>query len=188
MLERLKINSNSDENYDSEYDEEYVREFEPESRDSRLDAPDDPRRDPAPGEAPARKPSAKGRRPAAARPASDGPRITKRMKDEAQEEIESLLLLGAALWGMQAPPVAEELERAAPRSAEIITRIVARNPKWLLAAREGSLIVDLIALAGVLAPVGKAAYAFYSAPAGGDSGGVEFDPDRFPPFDGLNRG
>lgn len=185
VLERLKITTNSEDNYDSEYDEEYVREFEPESR---PDDPDDPRRDPAPGEAPARKPSAKGRRPAAARPASDGPRITKRMRDEAQEEIESLLMLGAALWGMQAPPVGEELERVAPRSAEIITRIVARNPKWLMAAREGSLIVDLITLAGVLTPVGKAAYAFYSAPAGGAADGVEFDPAQFPPFEGLHRG
>lgn len=185
MLERLKINSNSEGNYDSEYEDEYEGEIAPEI------AEDDPRRDPPPGEAPMRKPGpARGRRPAPTRAAADGPRVTKKMRDEAQEEIESLLLLGAALWGMGAPPCGEELERAAPKSAEIITRIVARNPKWLLAAREGSLILDLIALIGVLAPTGKAAYAFYSAPAGGDErGGVEFDPSRFPPFDaGLNRG
>jgi hypothetical protein len=106
------------------------------------------------------------------------------MKDEAQEEIENFLLLGAAMWAMQAPPCGESLEQAAPKSAEILTRIVARNPKWLLAAREGSLILDLIALTGTLVPTFKVAYAFYSAPKGGDERGVEFDPSRFPAYDG----
>jgi hypothetical protein len=180
VLEKLGMAPESDTEYVSEFDTESEREFTDESVDEF-----DPNRDPEPGQPAPR---------TATRPKSKlsqvrdvGPRVTKKMRDDAQSEIESIVQVLALGWGWQAPPCGEALEEAAPAFAEKLTKIVARNPRWLQKVRDGGLIADIIACAGTLAPVAKTAAAYYTQPREGssDGNGVEFDPTRFQPYDGT---
>lgn len=178
VLEKLRINPESE--------EEFPREFDPESEEESGTEPD-PNWDPSPGEAPARKTTAAPRgKLAQVRDAA--PRVTKRMRDDAQAEIQSIVEVIALGWGWQAPPCGDALEAAAPEFAEKLTRIVARNPRWLQRVRDGGLVADIIACAGTLAPVAKVAAAYYTQPKEGGSysgPGVEFDPAQFQPYDGT---
>lgn len=180
VLEQLGMTPETDQEYTSEYDMESERESMPE-----LEEEYNPNRDPEPGQ-PAPRP--------ATRPKSKlsqvrdvGPRVTKKMKDDAQGEIESIVQVLALGWGWQAPPCGEALEEAAPAFAEKLVKIVARNPRWLQKVRDGGLIADIIACFGTLAPVAKVAAAYYTQPREGssDGNGVEFDPTAFRPYDGT---
>jgi hypothetical protein len=182
VLEKLRIGP--------ELDPESGVEFDPESRQEsgeEFDYESNPNLDPPPGASTSRTSGGKSA-PKIARTASEtGPRITKKMRDEAQEEIQSIVEVLALAWGWQAPPCGEALEQAAPEFAAKLTKIVARNPRWLQRVREGGVIADILACAGTLAPVAAAARQFYfSRPEGGDyrGPGVEFDPSRFQPYDG----
>jgi hypothetical protein len=180
VLEKLRIGPETDDEFPSEFDAEPDREF-----DSEPDYESNPNLDPPPGEAPPR---------AAARPKAKlsqvsqaVPRITKKMREDAQAEIQSIVEVIALGWGWQAPPCGDALEAAAPEFAEKLTRIVARNPRWLQRVRDGGLIADVIACAGTLAPVAKVAAAHYTQPKEGKhrGPGVEFDPAQFQPYDGT---
>jgi hypothetical protein len=73
--------------------------------------------------------------------------------------------------------------------AEKLVKIIARNPKWLLRVREGNLLADCLAFAGACKPVGQVAWSYYTAPKDEEvRGGVEFDPQAFPAFGGIQRG
>lgn len=177
VLEKLGMTTQSDQEYESEYDQEPDRESTEEFTEEY-----NPNRDPEPGQPAPR---------TAARPKTKlsqvrdvGPRVTKKMRDDAQSEIESIVQVLALGWGWQAPPCGEALEEAAPAFAEKLTKIVARNPRWLQKVRDGGLIADIIACAGTLAPVAKAAAAYYTQPRedSSDGNGVEFDPTAFPAY------
>ena len=178
VLEKLRINSETDEEFNSDSFPEYGTE----SMDDSVQEPD-PNWDPEPGQAPSRTASRTKAKLAQVR--EPGPRITKKMRDDAQNEIQSIVEVLALAWGWQAPPCGEALEAAAPGFAEKATRIIARNPRWLQRVRDGGLIADLVACAGTLAPVAKVAVAHYSQPKEDTSGVVEFDPARFPAYDGT---
>jgi hypothetical protein len=179
VLEKLRIGPESDDEFRSEFEAESVQESDLES-----DYESNPDLDPVPGQSSSR---------AAARPKTKlsqvreaGPRITKKMRDDAQAEIQSMVEVIALGWGWQAPPCGDALEQAAPEFAEKLTRIVARNPRWLQRVRDGGLIADIIACAGTLAPVAKVAAAYYTQPKESSRGpGVEFDPAQFQPYDGT---
>lgn len=174
LLEKLRIPSDSDEENTEEIDRELAEEFGDGSDDN-------PHRDPQPGEAPPRKARAAKSAPAP----RDTTRITKKHRDEAQEEVETFLQMLALTWGWQAPPCGEALEAAAPDIAAKVTKLLARKPAWLLKVREGGLLADALGIALALKPVVSVAWEHYSSPGGGDSrGGVEFDPERFAPYTG----
>lgn len=179
VLEKLRISSETDGEFSPEFDGESGREF-----DSEPDYESDQNLDPAPGQA---APRATSRAKAQLSQVRDSaPRITKRMRDEAQNEIQSIVEVLALAWGWQAPPCGEALEAAAPAFSEKATRIIARNPRWLQRVRDGGLIADLVACAGTLAPVAKVAAQHYSTPKEANTdGGVVFDPDQFRPYDGT---
>lgn len=179
VLEKLGMTTESDTEYESEYD----RESEQESGEE-FEQEFNPNRDPEPGQpAPRTATRAKSK---LSQVRDVGPRVTKKMRDDAQSEIESIVQVLALGWGWQAPPCGEALEEAAPAFAEKLTRIVARNPRWLQKVRDGGLIADIIACAGTLAPVAKTAAAYYTRPKEDSDGhGVEFDPSRFQPYDGT---
>jgi hypothetical protein len=173
LLEKLRIPSDSEDENGEEVAVEFEREFTEEFDDN-------PHRDPQPGEAPPRK-----ARAAAKAAPRETPRITKKHKDEAQEEVETFLLMLSLTWGWQAPPCGDALEAAAPDIAAKVVKLLARKPQWLLKVREGGLLADALGIALALKPVVTTAWAHYSAPGGGDErGGVEFDPDRFAPYAG----
>lgn len=172
VLEKLRISADSDDDLPPEYADDLDDGF------TAPIADDDPRRDPLPGEAPPRK----ARAAAAKRPAEPS-RITKKHRDEAQEEIATFLEMIALAWGWQAPPCGDALEAAAPAISEKVTRLLARNPKWLLRVRDGGVLADAVGIAIAFKPVVQVAWAHYSAPQErGD--GVAFDPERFPAYDG----
>ena len=175
VLEKLRINPESDEDYDQEYGAESVQESGPKP---------DENWDPEPGEsAPRPMPRAKK---AMSQVRDAAPRITKKMRDDAENEITSIVQVLALAWGWQAPPCGDALHEAAPEFAARLTNIVARNPRWLQRVRDGGLIADVIGCFGALAPVGKTAYAYYTQPKEtADGNGVEFDPARFPAYDGT---
>lgn len=175
VLDKLRITPESDEQSGTEFGAEPDEEFDYES-DRNLDPP--------PGAAPSAKSAGPVRRMAQVREAA--PRITKKMQQDAQDEIQSIVEVLALGWGMQAPPCGEALEEAAPKFAEKLTKIVARNPRWLQRVRDGGVIADIIACAGTLQPVFRAAVAYYSQPKEADHGnGVVFDPAAFQPYDGT---
>lgn len=179
VLEALRIQPESDEESDAEFNTESGAESDTESG-----AEFNPNHDPQPGQASDR-PKPRGRSTLSeVRKAS--PRITKRMRDDAQNEVESMLCVVALAWSWQAPPCGDALESAAPDIAERLVKILARNPRWLQRVRDGGLVADIVQLAGALGPVVKVAYAHYTAPREGGSGGqgVEFNPDEFQPYDG----
>lgn len=174
VLEKLRINPESDEEFASEFDEESASEP--------VLKPDE-NWDPEPGEA-ATRPAPRARR-AMSQVRDAAPRITKKMREDAENEITSIVQVLALAWGWQAPPCGDALHEAAPEFAARLTNIVARNPRWLQRVRDGGLIADVIGCFGALAPVGKVAYAHYTQPKEDTSGGVEFDPSRFPAYDGT---
>lgn len=179
VLDKLRIGPESDEEFSSEFDQESGSESVTES-----DYESNPNLDPSPGLAAPRKPSRA--KEALAQVRDSGPRITKKMRDDAQNEVQSIVEVVALGWGWQAPPCGEALEEAAPQFAEKLTKILARNPRWLQRVRDGGLIADIVQLFGTLAPVAKAAYAYYGAPKEeSNGGGVVFDPERFKPYDGT---
>lgn len=179
VLEKLRIGTESDEEFASESEYESGEEFGAEP-----DYESNPDIDPPPGQSAARSASRPKAKLSQVRDAA--PRITKKMRDDAQDEIQSMVEVLALGWGLQAPPCGEALEAAAPKFAEKLTRIVARNPRWLQRVRDGGLIADIIACAGTLAPVAKIAAAYYTQPREGSHGpGVEFDPSAFQPYDGT---
>jgi hypothetical protein len=179
VLEKLRIGPESEEEFRSEFDAESDHEpdYEP-------DYESNPNIDPPPGRTAPRVQS--GAKKAISQVRDAGPRITKKMRDDAQAEIQSMIEVIALGWGWQAPPCGEALEKAAPDFSEKLTRIVARNPRWLQRVRDGGLIADVIACAGALAPVAKVAAAHYSRPKeANDAHGVEFDPAAFQPYEGT---
>ena len=174
LLEKIRIPSDSDTETDAEFTRDYAEEFAGENDDS-------PHRDPQPGEAPPRK--ARGK--AANVAPRETPRITKKHRDEAQEEVETFLLMLALTWGWQAPPCGDALEAAAPDIAEKVVKLLARKPQWLLRVREGGLLADALGIALALKPVVQVAWQHYTQPQGGDTrGGVEFNPEQFAPYAG----
>ena len=179
VLEKLRIGPESDEEFASELDNESGEEFGAEP-----DYESNPDIDPPPGRSAERSASRPKAKLSQVREA--GPRITKKMRDDAQAEIQSIVEVLALAWGWQAPPCGDALEEAAPAFAEKLTRIVARNPRWLQRVRDGGVIADIIACAGTLSPVFRVAVAYYSQPKEGSHGpGVEFDPSAFQPYDGT---
>ena len=111
------------------------------------------------------------------------PRVTKKHRDDAKEELETFLNVFALAWGLQAPPCGDALEQATPEIAEKLVKILARNPRWLMKVREGGILADILSLCMTLRPVVMTAWGHYSAPRGGDeAGGVPFNPDQFPPY------
>lgn len=179
VLEKLRIGPETDEEFPSEFDPDSDPESGYES-----DYESNPNLDPPPGRAAPRatiKPASK-----LAQVRDAAPRVTKKMRDDAQAEIQSMIEVIALGWSWQAPPCGEALEKAAPDFSEKLTRIVARNPRWLQRVRDGGLIADVIACAGALAPVAKVAAAHYSQPKeANDAHGVEFDPTAFQPYEGT---
>lgn len=181
VLEKLRIGTEFDPEQGVEFDPESEREFDEES-----DYESNPNLDPPPGKTAPR--STGAAKPKLAQVREAAPRITKKMRDDAQNEIQSIVEVLALGWGWQAPPCGEALEQAAPEFAEKLTRIVARNPRWLQRVRDGGILADIIACAGTLAPVARAAKDFYfDRPEGGaySGPGVEFDPQAFQPYDGT---
>jgi hypothetical protein len=178
VLEQLRIRPESDAESDTEFESEY-----PAESGSEFDYESNQNLDPAPGQAPPRSaPRAKARLTSVQ---EAGPRVTKKMRDDAQREVESIVQVIALAWGWQAPPCGDALESVAPEFAEKLTKILARNPRWLVRVRDGGLIADVITLFGTLAPVARAAYAHYGAPKENTDGpNVVFDPTAFPPYDG----
>ncbi|MFJ8719751.1 hypothetical protein ACIRD9_42570 [Streptomyces violaceus] len=179
VLEKLRIGTETDDEFPSEFDPESVPESSRES-----DYESNPNLDPSPGQAAPRKPSRA--KEALSQVRDSGPRITKKMRDDCQNEVESIVQVVALAWGWQAPPCGDALEEVAPEFAEKLTKILARNPRWLMRVRDGGLIADVIQLFGTLAPVAKVAYAYYGAPKEENphGGGVVFDPSQFQPYDG----
>ena len=178
VLEKLRIGTESDEEFVPESDYESGDEFGAEP-----DYESNPDIDPPPGQSAARSASRPKAKLSQVREA--GPRITKKMRDDAQAEIQSIVEVLALAWGWQAPPCGDALEEAAPAFAEKLTRIVARNPRWLQRVRDGGLIADIVGCAGTLAPVVQVAVAYYSQPKEAAHGpGVEFRPEQFPVYDG----
>jgi len=178
VLEKLRIGPETEDEFPSEFDGESESEFTREP-----DYESNPNLDPSPGQAAPRKPSRA--KEALAQVRDSAPRITKKMRDDAQNEVESIVQVVALAWGWQAPPCGDALEAAAPEFAEKLTKILARNPRWLMRVRDGGLIADIIQLFGTLAPVAKVAYAYYGAPKEENpNGGVVFDPTQFQPYDG----
>ena len=180
VLEKLRIGPESEEEYPSEFDTESGVEFETE-----YDYESNKTLDPPPGQPVAREPERPRSRLAQVKDAA--PRVTKKMREDAQAEVESIVEIIALAWGWQAPPCGEALEAAAPKFAEKLTKILARNPRWLQKVRDGGLIADIIACAGTLGPVARVAYEHYSQPREGGAyrgPGVEFDPNQFQPYDG----
>jgi hypothetical protein len=178
VLEKLRIEPETEEEFPSEFDGESGSGFAREP-----DHETNPNLDPSPGQAAPRKPSRA--REALAQVRDSAPRITKKMRDDAQNEVESIVQVLALAWGWQAPPCGDALEAAAPEFAEKLTKILARNPRWLMRVRDGGLIADVIQLFGTLAPVAKVAYAHYGAPKEENpDGGVVFDPSQYQPYDG----
>lgn len=175
VLEKLRIPKDSGDDFPPEKYIDSDDEFEEGFPDGILEE----NRDPAPGEAPTRK-----ARAAAAKPRPDVARITKKHRDEAQEEVETFLEMLALAWGWQAPPCGDALEAAAPDIAAKVTRLLARNPKWLLRVREGGVLADAIGIAVAFKPVVQVAWGHYTQPSGGDEGAPVFDPARFPPYSG----
>jgi hypothetical protein len=178
VLEKLRIGPESGEEFSSEFDPESSSESFAES-----DYETNPNLDPSPGQAAPRKPSRVKETLSQVR--DSGPRITKKMRDDAQAEVESIVQVIALGWGWQAPPCGDALEAVAPEFAERLTKILARNPRWLMRVRDGGLIADIIQLFGTLTPVAKVAYAYYAQPKEENTnGGVVFDPSQFQPYDG----
>lgn len=175
LLEKLRIPGETEEESTDEFSAEFGEEFDPENLDN-------PHRDPQPGEAPPRKARSKAANVAP----RETTRITKKHKDEAQEEVETFLLMLALTWGWQAPPCGDALEAAAPDIAAKVVKLLSRKPQWLLKVREGGLLADALGIALALKPVVQVAWNHYSAPGGGENsgGGVEFDPERFAPYAG----
>src|SRR5690242_5729231 len=128
VLEALRITTESDEEFDSEYREETVRDSDGVSS-FESDEEFNPHADPAPGQPPRQASSRAKAKLSQVREAA--PRITKKMRDDAQNEIESMTTVIALAWGWQAPPCGEALEQAAPQFAEKLTKVIARNPRWL---------------------------------------------------------
>lgn len=180
VLEKLRITSDIEEEFTPEPDEEFDEEFGTEPGEKW-----DPNHDPSPGDAAAR-PTTRPKAKLSQVRDLGGPRVTKKMRDDAQAEIQSIVEVMALGWGWQAPPCGDALEEAAPAFAAKLTKIVARNPRWLQKVRDGGLIADIIGCFGTLAPVAKVAYAYYSQPKEDHSGpGVVFDPTAFQPYDGT---
>lgn len=180
VLEKLRIGPESEEESGSEFDPESGTEFEPE-----YDYESSPHLDPPPGTPVAREKEPTRTKLAQVRDAA--PRVTKKMRDDAEAEVRSIVEIIALAWGWQAPPCGDALEAAAPKFAEKLTKILARNPRWLQKVRDGGLIADIIACAGTLGPVARVAYEHYSQPREGGAyrgPGVEFDPNQFQPYDG----
>lgn len=178
VLEQLRIRPESDTESVTESDTEFVGEF-----DGEFDFESNQNLDPPPGQAPPRPaPRAKARLTSVQ---EAGPRVTKKMRDDAQKEVESIVQVIALAWGWQAPPCGDALEAVAPEFAEKLTKILARNPRWLVRVRDGGLIADVITMFGTLAPVARAAYAHYGAPKENADGPVVFDPAAFQPYDGT---
>lgn len=179
VLEKLRIGPETDDEFPSEFDTESDSESSTEP-----DYESNPNLDPQPGQPAPRKPSRA--KEALSQVRDSAPRITKKMRDDAQNEVESIVQVIALAWGWQAPPCGEALEDVAPQFAEKLTKILARNPRWLMRVRDGGLIADVIQLFGTLAPVAKVAAAYYSAPKEENPhGGVVFDPSQFQPYDGT---
>lgn len=176
VLDKLRIPTENGDDFPTDSDRDYDEDYREEGV---LVGPDedDPRRDPAPGEAPKRAARA------AARPRTEPPRVTKKHKDDAAEEIATFLQAIALAWGWQAPPCGDALEAAAPDIAEKVTKLLARNPRWLMKVREGGMLADAVGIAIAFKPVVTVAWQHYSAPAGGDEGdGHTFNPADFPAY------
>ena len=178
LLEKLRIAPDSEEEYPEEEDgeigggnrDEYQKEF-------------NPNHDPVPGEPGYQ---AKDQEPAKGRSrrssvASAAPRVTKKMREDAAEEVETFLHGIALVWGLQAPPCGDALDDAAPDVADKVVKLLARNPKWLMRVREGGFLGDVVKLAMALKPVARVTWDFYRQPSGG-ANDVEFDPSKFPAF------
>lgn len=181
VLENLRIKTETEDEFPQEFDGESDMESDEES-----DYESNPNIDPSPGQAAAR-PSARAKTRLSQVRDLGGPRVTKKMRDDAQAEVQSIVEVMALAWGWQAPECGDALEAAAPGFAAKLTKILARNPRWLQKVRDGGLIADIIACAGTLGPVAKVAYAHYSQPREGahHGNGVEFDPAQFQPYDGT---
>lgn len=178
VLEKIRIARDSDD----EFPEEREVEFDPDLRDEYDDVnPGD--RDPSPGEAPT-KATGSGRGPRTVRAVREAPRVTKKMRDDAAEELSSFLEAIALVWGLQAPPCGETLEEIAPDVAEKAVKLLARNPKWLMRVREGGFLGDAVKLALAFKPLASVTWDYYSQPQGGDDDAVEFDPSKFAAYDG----
>lgn len=178
LLEKLRITSEEDDEFVSDLDGDFRSDYDDDGTGPVPPDEDDPRRDPAPGERPAT-PRAKA---APRRSRAEPPRVTKKHKEEAAEELETLISALAMVWGLQAPPCGDALEEAAPDLSEKVVKLVARNPKWLLRVREGGMIADALGIAMALKPVVQVAYRHYSQPGEVPGGGVVFDPERFAPY------
>ena len=179
VLEKLRIGPESDEEFHSEFDSETDPESSLES-----DYETNPNLDPPPGR-PASRTKARAKE-TISQVRDAAPRITKKMRDDAQAEVESIVQVIALGWGWQAPPCGDALDEVAPEFAERLTKILARNPRWLMRVRDGGLIADIIQLFGTLAPVARVAYAYYGQPKEENPhGGVTFDPSQFQPYDGT---
>lgn len=177
VLEKLRITSEDDEEFQSDLDEEFPSDFR-DDEGGPEPADDDPRRDPAPGE----RPPAPRAKAAPRRARTEPPRVTKKHREEAAEELETLISALAMVWGLQAPPCGDALETAAPEISEKVVKLVARNPRWLQRVRDGGILADGLAIALALKPVFQTAYHYYSQPKEDPSGGVAFDPERFAPY------
>lgn len=179
VLDSLRIPRDIREETEDDFPRELGDEFASDFENAKTDPvpADSPYRDPAPGE-PVKAPG-KTRRPR-----TEPPRVTKKHVEQATEEIETLLEAIALAWGWQAPPCGRALEQAAPDVAAKVAKLVSRNPAWLLRVREGGILADAIGIAIALKPVAGTAITYYSQPKGGDLDGVEFDPDKFPAYDG----
>lgn len=186
ILDKLRIPVEKDAEMPSEFRDELDDDFPHENSD-RIDygiADDDPRRDPSPGE-PAKRETGRGARTVRA----EVPRVTKKHREDAAEEIATFIEMIALAWSWQAPPCGDALEAAAPDIAAKVTRLLARNPRWLLRVREGGMLADAVGIAIAFKPVVQVAWTHYSAPAPGGDQHV-FDPAAFPAYDGtgLHRG
>lgn len=181
VLDKLRMSSETAEDYAEESREESEEEYGDGSPEEF-----NPNFDPSPGQAPT-KPAPRNAKTRLSQVRDlGGPRVTKKMKDDAQTEIQSIVEVLALAWGWQAPPCGDALEEAAPEFSAKLIKIVARNPRWLQRVRDGGLIADIIGMFGTLAPVAKVAYAHYSAPReDNDANGVTFDPSQFQPYDGT---
>lgn len=177
VLDKLRITSEDEEEFPSDLDDDFRPNYGDEEAGPEP-ADDDPRRDPAPGERPVA-PKAKA---APRRSRTEPPRVTKKHREEAAEELETLISALAMVWGLQAPPCGDALEEAAPDISEKVVKLVARNPRWLQRVRDGGILADGLAIALALKPVFQTAYRHYSLPKEDPSGGVAFDPERFAPY------
>ena len=103
VLEKLRIGAESDDEFPSEFDQESRSEFT-----SEPDYESNPNLDPPPGQPASRKPSRAKEALSQVRDAA--PRVTKKMRDDAQNEVESIVQVIALGWGWQAPPCGDALE------------------------------------------------------------------------------